>query len=209
MAKVALIGYSGHAFVIADIILSMQHTLVGYFDVDVKDVNPYELEYLGHETKPVDLAKAVDRGAVLALALGENHLRRKAFDLLLRANLSAITGVHTSSIISPKARIGEGSMIMPGAIVNSMAIIGRGCIINSQAVIEHECSVGDFAHIAPSATLAGNVIVGEGAFIGANAIVKQGIRLGNNAVVGAGAFVLNNIPDNETWVGVPARKISK
>lgn len=209
MAKVALIGYSGHAFVVADIILSMQHTLVGYFDIDVKSINPYGLGYLGNESNPDDLAKAVDQGMLLALALGQNHMRRKAFEFFLRAKFNAITGIHPTAIISPKSGIGEGSMIMPGAIVNSMAVIGKGCIINSQAVIEHECSIGNFTHIAPSATLAGNVSVGDGAFVGANATVKQGIRIGNNAVVGAGTLVLNNIPDNETWAGVPARKISK
>ena len=65
----------------------------------------------------------------------------------------------------------------------------------------------DFAHLAPAAVLAGNVRVAKNAFIGANATVKEGVSIGENAVIGAGAVVINDVPANETWAGVPAKKI--
>ena len=33
------------------------------------------------------------------------------------------------------------------------------------------------------------------------------IKIGNNAVIGAGSVVLEDIPDNATFVGVPAKMI--
>jgi serine acetyltransferase len=33
------------------------------------------------------------------------------------------------------------------------------------------------------------------------------MKIGSNTLVGLGALVINNIPDNEVWLGVPAKKI--
>ena len=39
------------------------------------------------------------------------------------------------------------------------------------------------------------------------AIVLQGVKIGDGAVVAAGAVVTKDIPANEVWGGVPAKKI--
>jgi acetyltransferase-like isoleucine patch superfamily enzyme len=41
-----------------------------------------------------------------------------------------------------------------------------------------------------------------------NCTVMPDTRVGTRAVVGMGAVVLDDVPDNETWAGVPARAIS-
>jgi acetyltransferase-like isoleucine patch superfamily enzyme len=41
------------------------------------------------------------------------------------------------------------------------------------------------------------------------AVVRDGLRVGSNSVVGMGAIVTKDIPDNETWVGNPAKKMNK
>lgn len=33
--------------------------------------------------------------------------------------------------------------------------------------------------------------------------------MGNNSIIAAGAVVVNDVPDNEVWGGVPARYIKK
>ena len=48
-------------------------------------------------------------------------------------------------------------------------------------------------------------IVKQGASIGANATILPGISIGSNSLVGAGSVVSKNIPDNEVWIGNPAR----
>ena len=80
-------------------------------------------------------------------------------------------------------------------------------IINSNATIEHDCVIEDYCHVAPGAVLAGDVFVGPSSSIGAGSTVKQGVKIGRNVTIGAGSVVLNDIPDNETWVGVPAKKL--
>jgi acetyltransferase-like isoleucine patch superfamily enzyme len=38
-----------------------------------------------------------------------------------------------------------------------------------------------------------------------NASVREGTSVGAGATIGMGAAVLGDVPDDETWVGVPAR----
>ena len=56
----------------------------------------------------------------------------------------------------------------------------------------------------------GKVRIGDDVIIGVNAIIFPDVRIGNNARVGAGAVVVRGtvIPDNETWGGIPAKKLS-
>lgn len=45
----------------------------------------------------------------------------------------------------------------------------------------------------------------KGVSIGAGSTILLGITIGKNAVIGAGSVVTKNIPDNELWLGNPAR----
>ena len=51
------------------------------------------------------------------------------------------------------------------------------------------------------------IIIEKGAWIGACALVLGGVTIGEGSVVAAGAVVINDIPDNELWGGVPAKYI--
>ncbi|MGB1060198.1 MAG: acyltransferase, partial [Ketobacter sp.] len=52
-----------------------------------------------------------------------------------------------------------------------------------------------------------DVILGRNVWIGANSCLLAGSRVGDNSIVGAGSVVTGEIPANEIWAGVPARKI--
>lgn len=52
-----------------------------------------------------------------------------------------------------------------------------------------------------------DVVIGRNVWLGCHVTVLPGISIGDNAIVGAGAVVTKNIPANETWAGVPAKKI--
>lgn len=209
MKPIALFGYSGHAFVVADAIKMAGNDIVGYYDRAKSKVNPFDLEYLGDEKDEVALAKIKGSGACCFVSIGDNSIRRKLIEQFSVREFATAAVIHPKSIVSSLVTVGTGSFIAAGAIINSLAKVGVGAIINTGAIIEHECHIGDFAHIAPGAVLAGNVQVGEGSFIGANAVVKQGVRIGKNTIVGAGAVVLKDVPDNLIWVGNPARNLKK
>lgn len=209
MKKIALFGYSSHAYVAADAIQLSGDELVGYYEKQKAQADPYNITYLGYEQDKDALEPLKAKDISGFVGVGENHIREKIMHFLESRGVSCTAVIHPSAIVSGTATVGAGSLIAAGVIINPLASVGAGVILNTGCIVEHECSMSDFAHIAPGAVLAGNVAVGEGSFIGANAVVKQGVRIGSNVVVGAGAVVLKDIPDNQTWVGNPAKEIRK
>lgn len=50
-------------------------------------------------------------------------------------------------------------------------------------------------------------VLGNNVYIGAGARIIGNVRVGNNVRIGANAVVVNDIPDDATAVGVPARVV--
>ncbi len=201
--EVILVGYSGHAYVVAEALIASGMKLVGYLEKQVLENNPFDLSYLGFEENEQILQQLFE--FEFFPAIGSNSIRAKVYIKLLKAGKTFTNAFHPAANISKYAEIGTGILICRGSNINPFVSIGNGVIINTGAIIEHECKVAEFAHIAPGAVLAGNVSVGAYSFIGANAVVKEGVRIGSNVIIGAGAIVLSDIPDNQTVVGNPAK----
>ncbi len=51
--------------------------------------------------------------------------------------------------------------------------------------------------------------VGNDVWFGANVIVLKGVTVGNGAIIGCGATVTRDVPPNEIWAGLPARKLGE
>lgn len=202
---IVLVGYSGHSFVVAEVLEQLGYTIKGYFDKEPVTRNIMNIPYLGFEGNSEDLNKI--KGSLVFPSIGDNRIRRKVFLFLRENDLVIPTAISCKSNVSSYSVIDEGVLVCQGACINPFAIIGKGSVINTGAIVEHECEIDSFVHIAPGAVLAGNVKVGEGSFVGANAVIKQGVTIGKNTIIGAGAVVLNNVDDNQTLVGNPAKKL--
>lgn len=191
-----LYGASGHGKVIKDIAEAQGGSVEGFVDD-----NPRLSKYCEKE-----VYHQADGLSPMIVSIGINKTRKAIVEKL---KCQYATAIHPTAIVSPSAKIGEGTVVMPGAIINADAVIGKHCIINTGASVDHECVVGDYCHIAPHASLCGQVHVGEGTLIGVGASVIPCIEIGEWCTVGAGAAVVANVPDNATVVGVPAKSLSK
>ena len=58
---------------------------------------------------------------------------------LYKKNAVFGTVISIHAIVSPYAKIGEGSVVMQGSILQSCCQTGKHCIVNTGAVIDHEC----------------------------------------------------------------------
>jgi acetyltransferase EpsM len=203
--KTVIIGYSGHAYVVADSYISNGGSINFYADLKEAIKNPFNLAYLGFESDPN--FKGWDMSLKYILGIGDNNLREKLAKLILsKANILENV-IDSHAVISKTANIGNGIFASKGVLVNAFSKIGNFTILNTGCIIEHECEVGVATHIAPGAVLAGNVKVGNRTFIGANAVIKQGVIIGNDVIIGAGAVVLHDVESNSKLVGNPGRLI--
>lgn len=202
--SIAIIGYSGHSFVVLDAARQMGLDVEYYCERNQVSFNPFEINYLGDEGNESFDWDSADK---FILGIGDNRIRQKVADLILSKKKTILNVIHPSSVISNYATFGTGNFIAANVTINALAKITNNCILNTGCIVEHECAIESGAHIAPGTVLAGNVTVGENSFIGANSVVKQGVKIGSGVTVGAGSVVIKDISDNEIWVGNPAKKL--
>lgn len=203
-----MVGAGGHAKVIIDLLRSGGHEVVACLDAGREGQTVNGVPVLGHEAVVLPTL-AADGVEAVFVALGDNRLRRKVAATVEALGFEMVNAIGKSAVISPSARLGKGCAIMEGAVINADANIGDFAIINTNASIDHDCQIGAFTHVAPGSALAGAVVVGDAVFMGVGSRAIPGISIAGGAVVGAGAVVVRNIESPGTWVGVPARQISK
>lgn len=205
MNRVVLIGAGGHSKVIQDIV-RMQKDYVLYAVLDDTIVEKtisngviFANTEMLHDLKKDDV--------FFFIAIGNNNIRKNLVERFGIEKERYVTLIHPNAVVSDNATIKNGSVVMANATINSGAKIGYHSIINTNAVIEHDNYLGSYVHISPGAVLAGTVSVESGTHIGAGAVVIPNQNIGEWSIVGAGATVINNIKENTTVVGSPAKII--
>jgi len=210
MSGVLIVGSSGHARVIVDIIeRSGAHTILGFLD-DAKAPGMVEIGYpiLGGLADLSEIVRSQNPQGFL-VAIGDNWNRGMAAEKVkeIAPLLPAIIAVHPGAEVARSACLGPGTAVMAGAVVSSNASVGSFCIVNTRASVDHDSHLDDFASIAPGATLAGNVRVGAYSAICLQACVAEKVRVGSHTVVGAGSVVLGDLPAGVIAFGTPARVV--
>ncbi len=209
--KVLIIGASGHAKVIIDIIEKEgKYEIFGLIDsFKKKGEKIFNYTILGTEK---DLINIIKTNAIFGsiIAIGDNWARKKMIKKLsaMSINLKFITAIHPNAIIGKNVVINYGTAIMPGTIINSNAIIGKHCIINTKSSIGHDTIIKDFCSIAPGVTIAGAVSINTCSAVSLGANIIESIKIGKHSVIGAGSLVNKNIGDYKLAYGVPVKEIS-
>lgn len=200
---VVIIGASGHARVIADIVRCSGDIVDGFLDDLAADQFPKQ-RVLGC----VDDAKKISKESPdirFIIGIGINEIRERIANRL--GELQYHTAIHPSAVIAGDVTIGAGSVVMANAVVNTGAVIGQHCIVNTAATIDHDCNVEDFVHISPGVHLSGTVGIGRASWLCIGAVVSNNVNICSGCTIGAGAVVVKDIKTAGTYVGVPARKI--
>ena len=121
MKEVVIIGGSGHAKVIADIIAKSGDKIVGFLDDNV-NLPPIIMgnKYLGVIS---DYIKYTD--CFFIVGIGNALDRKRIVDTI---KVKWYTAVHPSAQIAHDTIIGEGCAIMANAVINPSTVIGNHCI---------------------------------------------------------------------------------
>jgi acetyltransferase-like isoleucine patch superfamily enzyme len=114
--------------------------------------------------------------------------------------------VFTRPLIQALLGVNMGKQVAIGGLLRDWPLL----------YLEDNCAIGQnsviTAHIISSGKITLKPVrIGCGAVVGINCVVMPGVTLGKGAVLapGAVAVVDTQIPDNELWGGVPARKIKE
>ena len=112
---------------------------------------------------------------------------------------------------------------------NGILTIGNGTHIGDNSILDitDNLAIGNEVAIGPNTTIythdhdysnpnqpswKGGLIkdkvqIYDGAWIGCNVTILPSVKIGKFAVVAAGSVVTKDIPENEMWGGIPAKKI--
>ena len=108
-------------------------------------------------------------------------------------------------IIGKNVDIGANTCIDRGNLEDT--IIGDGTKIDNLVHVGHNCKVGKNVIIVAGTVLGGHTVIEDNCIIYANVMTKPWTRIGSGSVIGANSFVNKDVPVNEIWAGVPAKKI--
>lgn len=203
--RLVILGAGGHAKMVIEAARTQGLYEPALCLAHIDDLVPHVLGIPVEPESDERLAALQHQGFHAFVAVGSNRLRRKLCNKLEQLGLPLATIVSSQAWISPSASVSAGSIIMPGAIIGAETKVGRGAIINTSASVDHDGVIGDFVHIAPGVHLAGCVTIGETSFLGVGVSVIPERRVGSGCTIGAGAVVVRDVPDNQVWVGCPAR----
>ena len=124
--------------------------------------------------------------------------------VMARSPFSAIPGALE---IGARTQIGSGCNIRA---CGGRIEIGANCIIAQHVSIiaaNHEIKAGAIYRDLPwDAQRHGNRI-GSNVWIGAGVTILPGCSVGDNAIIAAGSVVTKNVPADEIWGNIPARKM--
>jgi UDP-perosamine 4-acetyltransferase len=205
MEKVVIVGASGQAKVVIDILQEAgQLEIVGCTSGSPADVGRAILgiPVLGTDSVLPGLCAAGIRSVFVAV--GDNRVRQRLIGEVLSAGFKLVNAISPRAVISRHVTLGSGVAVMPGAVINASSEINDGAIVNTGATVDHDCILGCCAHVAPGTSLAGWVSIGEGAFLGTGVKVIPRASIGSWSIIGAGAIVVGTLPSHVTAVGAPA-----
>lgn len=201
-----ILGNGGHAGVLTETLLSQGEKIIG-FTSPTQEVNDFGLTYLGQD-EVIYNYNEMEIELVLGIGMvNPGSIRESIFTKLKQKGYLFKSVIHSTAIISPSAKLGEGIQIMAGSVIQTRTSIADNTIVNTGALIDHDCQIGAHIHIAPGVNISGAVQIQNGTHIGTGTTIIQGIDIGENCLIGAGAVVVKNLKNNVKAFGVPAKEV--
>jgi len=212
MKNIIIIGSSGHAKVVIDIIeKENKYNIIGLIDAfrPIGDT-VFDYKVLGVENDLVRLTAEYKLYGCI-IAIGDNWVRNIVSNKIieLELQLEFINTIHPSAVFGRDVSIGKGTVVAANSMIGSSTKIGDFCIIGTTSSIGHDGEMGNFSSVAPGVNTGGNVSIGKCSALSLGAKVIHNITIGEHSVIGAGSLVLKNIDKYTVEYGVPSKYIRK
>jgi UDP-3-O-[3-hydroxymyristoyl] glucosamine N-acyltransferase len=106
-------------------------------------------------------------------------------------------------IIGDDVEIGSNCSVDRGAL--GATLIGKGTKLDNLVQIAHNVELGENCIICAQVGIAGSAKVGNYVVMAGQVGIAGHLKIGNQVTVGSKSGVMHNIPDGETWLGIPAQ----
>ncbi len=134
--------------------------------------------------------------------------RRQWVELLSkRRKVVPVNAIHPKAIVAQHAQVGEGNLVEAGVVLGTDTSVGNHTLIRANATLAAECRIADYVTIGANCSIGERVEIGEQTLIGAGAIVMPGVKIGSHAQVAPGSLVMQNVDDEQTVFGSPAKAV--
>ncbi len=104
--------------------------------------------------------------------------------------------------IGDDVEIGAGTTIDRGTY--DATTIGDGTKIDNQVMIAHNCQLGKHNLICSQAGVAGSCKTGDYVVMAGQVGLSDHLDIGDRAILGAKAGVMNDVPPDSVYIGIPA-----
>ncbi len=163
--------------------------------------------------------------SVLAVQERDPAAHSTAEILLLYSGVHALAAhrvahrLHESGHVFSARAVSQMARFFTGIEIHPAARIGKGFFIDhgTGVVIGETAEIGDGCTLYQGVTLGGtgkdvgkrHPTLGDNVMVGAGAKVLGPVKIGSGAKIAAGAVVLDDIPENSTAVGIPAKVVRR
>jgi UDP-3-O-[3-hydroxymyristoyl] glucosamine N-acyltransferase len=106
-------------------------------------------------------------------------------------------------IIGDDVEIGAGAAIDRGALGST--VIGRGTKIDNLVHIAHNVQIGEGCLMVAQVGIAGSSKLGNYVILAGQVGIAGHLKIGDRVIVGAKSGVMNDIPDGQKWLWIPAQ----
>jgi len=104
--------------------------------------------------------------------------------------------VDPGAVIGDNVKLHNHSYVSQNVIIESGVFVGPGAIIlNDKYPPRYNPDVWEPPRIC------------TGAVIGGGAVIQPGVTVGKGAIIAAGAVVTKDVPPNQLWGGIPAKRM--
>lgn len=208
MSELLLISASGLAReVLATVRSSGRYDVVGFLDDDE--------EMSGIEVDGAPVLGTIDDAvrfthAFLLVCMDSGRPRQAVVERLSAVDIGTnryATVIDPTVRMPEGCRIGRGSILLQNVTLTASVTLGSHVVAMPGVTFTHDDVVADYATFAAGTSLGGGVRIGRAAYLGMNSSVRESTSIGSYSTIGMGAAVLGDVPDGETWVGVPAHPV--